>query len=309
MSNPSLNLLILSTNAELYSTKRLREAAEARGHVAKVMNHTRCYVLMESGHNQIFFKDHPVSNVDAIIPRIGASVTFYGSSIIRQFEMKKVFTTTGSLALVRSRDKLRATQILARHGIGIPKTVFARNPDDVDSLIAQVGGAPLIVKLLEGTQGLGVVLADTKKAARSVIEAFYGLNANILVQEFIAEANGSDLRCIVVDGKVVAAYRRQGLEGEFRSNLHRGGVGSPIRLKKAEREMAIQATKALGLSIAGVDMLQSKRGPLVLEVNSSPGLEGVEKATGIDVASHIIEYIERQHALPRKKSSTDQVGA
>ncbi|MBI1316863.1 30S ribosomal protein S6--L-glutamate ligase [bacterium] len=304
-----MDILILSTNAELYSTKRLKESAEKRGHVAKVMNHTRCYALMETGHNEIFFKDHAVSNVDAVIPRIGASVTFYGSSIIRQFEMKKVFTTTGSLALVRSRDKLRATQILARHGIGIPKTVFARNPDDVDSLIAQVGGAPLIVKLLEGTQGLGVVLAETKKAARSVIEAFYGLNANILVQEFIAEANGADLRCIVVDGKVVAAYRRQGLEGEFRSNLHRGGIGSPVRLKKAEREMAIKATKALGLSIAGVDMLQSNRGPLILEVNSSPGLEGVEKATGIDVAGAIIEYIERQLLLPRKKSATDQVGA
>jgi len=309
MNSKPLDILILSTNAELYSTKRLKESAEQRGHVAKVMNHTRCYALMETGHNEIFFKDHAVSNVDAVIPRIGASVTFYGSSIIRQFEMKKVFTTTGSLALVRSRDKLRATQILARHGIGIPKTVFARNPDDVDALIAQVGGAPLIVKLLEGTQGLGVVLAETKKAARSVIEAFYGLNANILVQEFIAEANGADLRCIVVDGKVVAAYRRQGLEGEFRSNLHRGGIGSPVRLKKAEREMAIKATKALGLSIAGVDMLQSNRGPLILEVNSSPGLEGVEKATGIDVAGAIIEYIERQLLLPRKKGATDQVGA
>jgi ribosomal protein S6--L-glutamate ligase len=301
-----MNLIILSTNRNLYSTRRLMEAAAQRGHMAKVMNHTKCYVVMESGNNEIFYGDHPVVEVDAIVPRIGASVTFYGSSIIRQFEMKKVYSTVGSLALVRSRDKLRATQILARHGVGIPKTAFAKFPSDIDNLIKQVGGPPLIVKLLEGTQGLGVVLAETKKAAKSVIEAFYGLNANILVQEFIQEANGCDIRAVVVGGKVVAAYQRVGREGDFRSNLHRGGTGVPIKLKKAEKEMAIMAAKALGLDIAGVDMLQSARGPLVLEVNSSPGLKGVEAATGVDVAGKIIEFIENQVG---KQSKKDQIGA
>ncbi len=302
-----MNIIILSSNRELYSTRRLVESAEARGHTAKVMNHTKCYVVMESGELEIYYGDHAISNVDAIIPRIGASVTFYGSSIIRQFEMKQVFTTLNSLALVRSRDKLRATQILARHKVGIPRTAFAKHPNDVNNLIKQVGGPPLIVKLLEGTQGLGVVLAETKNAAKSVIEAFYGLNTNILVQEFIKEAKGADIRAIVVGGKVVAAYKRQGKEGEFRSNIHRGGIGETIKLKKAEREMAIQATKALGLDIAGVDMLQSDRGPLVLEVNSSPGLGGIEKVTGIDVAGKIIEYIEQNITKPHTKTK-DKVG-
>jgi ribosomal protein S6--L-glutamate ligase len=303
-----MNILILSANPKLYSTQRLVQAARERGHIAKVMNHTRCYVVMESGQNNIFWKDHIVSDVDAIIPRIGASVTFYGSSIIRQFEMKKAFTTLSSLALVRSRDKLRATQILARHGVGIPKTAFARNPSDVNHLIGQVGGTPLIVKLLEGTQGLGVVLAETQAAARSVIEAFYGINANILVQEYIEEAKGSDIRCIVIDGKVVAAFQRQGVEGEFRSNLHRGGSGTLIKLKKNEKEMAIKAAKALGLDIAGVDMLRSNRGPLILEVNSSPGLKGVEAATGIDVAGLIIEYIEKNANAGTPNRKKDNIG-
>lgn len=302
-----MNIIILSANRNLYSTRRLVEAAEARGHTAKVMNHTKCYVVMESGNLEIYYGDHVIKDVDAIIPRIGASVTFYGSSIIRQFEMKKVFTTVSSLALVRSRDKLRATQILAKHGVGIPKTAFANHPTDIDNLIKQVGGTPLIVKLLEGTQGLGVVLAETRKAAKSVIEAFYGLSANILVQEFIQEANGADIRAIVVGNKVVAAYKRQGKEGEFRSNIHRGGTGIPIRLKKSEKEMAIKAAKALGLNIAGVDMLQSARGPLILEVNSSPGLGGIESTTGIDVASEIIKYIEDQYNNPGKKK--DKIGA
>lgn len=303
----SLNILILSANRNLYSTMRLVEAAEKRGHVAKVMNHTKCYAVMEGGSNDIYYGDHVISNVDAIIPRIGASVTFYGSSMIRQFEMKKVFTTLSSLALVRSRDKLRAMQILARHHVGIPRTAFAKYPSDIDNMIMAVGGTPLIVKLLEGTQGLGVVLAETKKAAKSVIEAFYGLDANILVQEFIAEANGADIRAFVVDGKVVAAFKRQGKEGEFRSNLHRGGSGTLIKLSKAEKDMAVKAAKALGLSIAGVDMLQSKRGPLILEVNSSPGLEGVERATGIDVADQIIRYIERNISKPESKKK-DKIG-
>jgi ribosomal protein S6--L-glutamate ligase len=303
-----MNIIVLSTNENLYSTKRLVEAGEERGHKMSVINHTKCYVVIESGSPQVYYKDHAITDVDAIIPRIGASVTFYGSSIIRQFEMQKTFSTTSSLALVRSRDKLRATQILSRHEIGIPKTAFAKYPGDIEYLIKQVGGTPLIVKLLEGTQGLGVVLAETKKAAKSVIEAFYGLKANILVQEFIEEAGGADVRAIVINGKVVAAFKRQGKEGEFRSNLHRGGSGTLLKLSRAEKAAAINAAKALGLAIAGVDLLQSKRGPLILEVNSSPGLEGVEKATEINVAGKVIEYIEQNiDKSPRRKQ--DKVGA
>lgn len=301
-----MNILILSTNRFLYSTRRLVETALARGHNVKVMNHTKCYVVMETNNLDVYYGDHVISEVDAIIPRIGASVTFYGSSIIRQFEMKKVFTTLSSLALVRSRDKLRALQILASKGVPIPRTAFAKYPSDIDHLIKQVGGPPLIVKLLEGTQGLGVVLAETKKAAKSVIEAFYGLEANILVQEFIAEAAGKDVRAIVVDGKVIAAYRRVGKEGDFRSNLHRGGTGEPIKLTKEEKEIAARAAKSLGLDIAGVDMLQSNRGPLVMEVNSSPGLEGVERYSGKDVATAIIKFIEKQVNRPGK---SDKIGA
>ena len=262
---------------------------------------------METGNNNIYLGDTELTDYEAIIPRIGASVTFYGSSIIRGFEVKHVYTTLSSLALVRSRDKLRATQVLAKHGIGIPKTVFAKQPRDVQNLINTVGGPPLIVKLLEGTQGLGVVLAETKTAAKSVIEAFYGLNANILVQEFIKEAGGSDIRALVVGGKVIAAYKRQGQEGEFRSNLHRGGQGTKVKLSSAEKKTAIAATKALGLNIAGVDMLRSERGPLVLEVNSSPGFEGVEKVTGVDVAGTIIEFVEKQVERPITRTK-DKVG-
>ena len=301
-----MNILILSTNKNLYSTRRLLETAQARGHTVKVMNHTKCYVVMHTNSLDVYYGDHVISDVDAIIPRIGASVTFYGSSIIRQFEMKKVFTTLSSLALVRSRDKLRALQILASKGVPIPRTAFAKYPSDIDHLIKQVGGPPLVVKLLEGTQGLGVVLAETKKAAKSVIEAFYGLEANILVQEFIAEAAGKDIRAIVVDGKVIAAYRRVGKEGDFRSNLHRGGTGEPVKLTKEEKEIAVLAARSLGLSIAGVDILQSNRGPLVMEVNSSPGLEGVERYSEKDVATYIIKYIEKQVNRPGK---SDNIGA
>jgi ribosomal protein S6--L-glutamate ligase len=301
-----MNIVILSTNKKLYSTSRIVEAGRARGHRVSVIDHTQCYVVMDKGALGVYYGDHAISDVDAIIPRIGASVTFYGSSIIRQFEMQKIFTTCSSLALVRSRDKLRATQILAKNNVGIPRTAFAKYPKDVDNLIKEVGGAPLIVKLLEGTQGLGVVLAETRKAAKSVIEAFYGLKANILVQEFIEEANGADVRAFVIDNKVVAAYKRQGKEGEFRSNIHRGGTGVPIKLKKAEREAAVKAAKALGLQIAGVDMLQSHKGPLILEVNSSPGLQGIEKATGIDVATAIIEYIENSTIKTQVKP--DRIG-
>lgn len=302
-----MNIAILSTNKNLYSTKRLVEAGEAKGHNMTVLNHTKCYVVMEPGKPEIYYKDRPVENIDAVIPRIGASVTFYGSSIIRQFEMRKTFSTLSSLGLVRSRDKLRATQILARHGVGFPKTAFAKFPSDVDYLIKQVGGAPLIVKLLEGTQGLGVVLAETRKAAKSVIEAFYGLSANIIIQEFIPEANGCDVRALVVDNKVAAAYKRVGKEGDFRSNLHRGGTGEKIKLSKLEKEAAVKAAQALGLKIAGVDLLQSNRGPLILEVNSSPGLQGVENYTGVDVADKIIAYVENNINKPQKHK--DKVGA
>ncbi|KFD40008.1 30S ribosomal protein S6--L-glutamate ligase [Schleiferia thermophila] len=301
-----MNILILSTNRNLYSTRRLVEAAQARGHAIKVMNHTKCYVVMDANNLDVYYGDHVVANVDAIIPRIGSSVTFYGSSIIRQFEMKKVFTTLSSLALVRSRDKLRALQILASKGIPIPRTAFAKFPSDIDHLIKQVGGPPLVVKLLEGTQGLGVVLAETKKAAKSVIEAFYGLEANILVQEFIEESAGRDVRAFVIDGKVIAAYRRIGKEGDFRSNLHRGGTGEAIKLTRKEKEIAVAAAQSLGLSIAGVDMLQSNRGPLVMEVNSSPGLEGIERYSNIDIATSIIQYVERQVNKPKK---SDKIGA
>ena len=302
-----MKLAILSANPSLYSTNRLVEAAQKRGHDVDVINHNHCYVGMETNHNNVYLGDHELVDYDAIIPRIGASVTFYGSSIIRQFEVKHVYTTLSSLALVRSRDKLRATQVLAKNDIGIPKTVFAKQPRDVQNLIKTVGGPPLIVKLLEGTQGLGVVLAETKTAAKSVIEAFYGLNANILVQEFIKEAGGSDIRVIVVGGKVIAAYKRQGQEGEFRSNLHRGGEGVKVTLTSKEKKTAIAATKALGLNIAGVDMLRSERGPLVLEVNSSPGFEGVERVTGVDVADQIITFVEKQIERPIVKTK-DKVG-
>lgn len=262
---------------------------------------------MEKGETHIFYKDHEIRDVDAIIPRIGASVTFYGSSIIRQFEMQKIFTTTSSLALVRSRDKLRSLQILAKNDIGVPRTAFAKYPSDIDSLIKQVGGSPLIIKLLESTQGKGVVLAETKKAAQSVLEAFYNLDANILVQEFIKEAKAADIRAFVVDGKVVAAMKRQGNEDEFRSNLHKGGVGSAIKLTRLEKAVAIKAARALNLNIAGVDMLQSSRGPLVIEVNSSPGLEGIETTTGVDVAGKIIEYIESNYQSSDMKKK-DKIG-
>ncbi len=303
-----LKIVVLSRNANLYSTRRIVETIQQRGHEAEVINHAKCYVIMEKGRPQIFLGDRELVSIDAIVPRIGASVTLYGSAIIRQFEMQKtVFTTLSSLGLVRSRDKLRSLQILSQAGVNIPKTAFAFHPSDTKNLIKQLGGAPLIVKLLEGTQGLGVVLAETQKAAKSVIEAFYGLEANILVQEFIEEARGADLRAFVVDGKVVAAMKRQGQEGDFRSNLHRGGHAEPITLSRSEKAMAIKAANALGLKIAGVDMLPSSRGPLVIEVNSSPGLEGIEKTTRVDVAGAIVQYIEDNignNAVKRK----DKIG-
>ncbi|MGK7394255.1 MAG: 30S ribosomal protein S6--L-glutamate ligase [Candidatus Cyclobacteriaceae bacterium M3_2C_046] len=290
-----MKIVVLSRNSGLYSTKRLIEAASQRGHEARVVDHLRCDLLIEQNEPSIFYLGEKLFDVDAIIPRIGASVTFYGTAVVRQFEMMKVFSSIESQAIVRSRDKLRSLQILSRAGLGMPKTAFTNFSKEEKNLVEKVGGAPLIVKLLEGTQGLGVVMAETKKAAQSVIEAFHGLKARIIVQEYIKESKGADIRAFVVDGKVVGAMKRQGKEGEFRSNLHRGGKGELISLNRAEKNAALAAAKALELSIAGVDMLQSDRGPLILEVNSSPGLEGIEKATGIDIAGKIIAYIERNY--------------
>jgi ribosomal protein S6--L-glutamate ligase len=304
-----MNLAILSREPKSYSTKRLVAAAQERGHDAQVIDHLQCSLVLERGQPDIIYQGRPLARPDAIIPRIGASVTFYGTAVVRQFEMMKVRTAVDSQAIVRSRDKLRSTQILSRAGVGMPKTAFANFTDDVPALIEHVGGAPVIIKLLEGTQGLGVVLAESAKAAQSVIEAFHNLKARILVQEFIEEAKGADVRAFVVNGEVVGAMRRQGKEGEFRSNLHRGGVGTLVKLSRGEKAAALLATKALGLGIAGVDMLQSKRGPLVLEVNSSPGLEGIERATGLDIAGQIIDYTaalaERKRKAKPKKSAPD----
>ncbi len=288
-----MKIAILSRGPKLYSTRRLVEAAEQRGHEVIVLDHLKCVLAIEKGNPHIFYGGKEVSGIDAIIPRIGTSVTFYGAAVVRQFEQMKVFSSVESQALVRSRDKLRSLQLLAKAGIGMPKTAFASLPKNIDNVIEIVGGAPVVIKLLEGTQGIGVILAETHKSAKSVIESFLALKANILVQEFIKEAGGADIRAFVVDGKIVGAMKRQGLPGEFRSNLHRGGSASVLELSKEERETAIKSAKKLGLAIAGVDMLQSSRGPLVMEVNSSPGLEGIEGATGVDIAGKIIEYVER----------------
>lgn len=289
-----MQIAILSRSNKLYSTRRLVEAAEARGHTVRVIDHLKCYVGIEADNPEVYYRGESLSNLDAIVPRIGASVTFYGTAIVRQFEMMQVATANRSQSIIRSRDKLRSLQILSKAGVGIPKTAFANQTKDVDDLINVVGGAPLVIKLLEGTQGIGVVLAESRKAAKSVIEAFYGLKADILIQEFIHEASGADIRAFVVDGEVVGAIRRQGIEGEFRSNLHRGGNGEIIELTEQEKEAALKASKALELSVAGVDMLRSNRGPLIIEVNSSPGLKGIESITGVDVADRIIQYVEKK---------------
>jgi len=294
-----MKIAILSRNKNLYSTRRLIEACEVRGHEPLVLDALRSYMNIESSKPEIHFKGEVLPYFDAVIPRIGASVTFYGTAVLRQFEMMGSFPLNESVAISRSRDKLRSLQLLARKGLGLPKTGFAHNPDDIQDLIKMVGGAPLVVKLLEGTQGIGVVLAETKKAAESVIEAFMGLKANILIQEYIKEAGGADIRCLVVGGKVVAAMKRQAQAGEFRSNLHRGGNASLVKITPTERATAIKAAKAMGLNVAGVDILRSDRGPLVMEVNSSPGLEGIELATSKDVAGMIIEFIEK-NAKPHK---------
>lgn len=288
-----MKIAILSTNRNLYSTRRLLEAGEARGHETLVVNHKRCYMNIVSDNPEIHYNGKVIEGVDAIIPRIGASVSFYGTAVVRQFEMMGVYSLNESVAITRSRDKLRALQLLSRKGIGLPVTGFANSPDDTQDLLQLAGGAPVVIKLLEGTQGVGVVLAETHKAASSVIEAFRGLKADFMVQEFIEEAGGADLRCFVVGEKVVAAIQRQAKEGEFRSNLHRGGSASLVKITPEERRTAVRSARVMGLNVAGVDLLRSRRGPVVMEVNSSPGLEGIEKATGKDVAGMIVEFIEK----------------
>jgi len=290
---------ILSRKSELYSTRRLLEAGNKRGHDTRVINPLKCYMNITSHKPSIHYKGEKLEGYDAIIPRIGASITFYGTAVVRQFEMMDVYCLNESVAISRSRDKLRSFQLLARRGIGLPVTGFAHSTQFTDDLINLVGGSPLVVKLLEGTQGIGVVLAETNKAAQSVIEAFRGLKANILVQEFIKESEATDIRCFVVGGKVIAAMMRKGKKGEFRSNLHRGGKGSLIRITPEERSTATRAAKIMGLNVAGVDLLRSNHGSVIMEVNSSPGLEGIEKATGKNIADMVIEYIEK-YAAPGK---------
>ena len=294
-----MKIAILSRNARLYSTRRLIESIEARGHEAYVIDALKCYMDITSQKPAIFYKGEPLVDVDAIIPRIGASITRYATAVLRQFEMMGVYPVNESVAIVRSRDKLRSLQLLSRKGVGLPTTGFAHSVSNTEDLINLVGGTPLVIKLIEGTQGRGVVLAETRKAAESVIDAFRELDANFIVQEFISEASGSDVRCFVLGDKVIAAMQRTAREGEFRSNLHRGGSAEVTKLSKDERATAVQAAKAMGLNMAGVDILRSRRGPLVMEVNSSPGLEGIEKATHKNVADLIVQFIEK-NARPHR---------
>lgn len=292
-----MKIAILSRNPRLYSTRRLVEAAQQRGHEAVVVDTLRCYMNMAMARPSIHYKGAELTDVDAVIPRIGASISFYGCAVVRQFEMMGMYSVNESVAIARSRDKLRSMQLLARRDIGMPVTGFAHSPDDIPDLLDMVGGTPVVVKLLEGTQGVGVVLAETRKAAESVIEAFLGINVDIMVQEFIAESRGTDVRCFIVGDKVVAAMQRTGKPGEFRSNLHRGGSAELAKITPTERRTAVRAAKAMGLNVAGVDLIRSNHGPLVLEVNSSPGLEGIEAASGKDVAGSIVSFIE-EHAAP-----------
>jgi ribosomal protein S6--L-glutamate ligase len=294
-----MKLIILSRNPKLYSTDALVRAAEKRGHDVRVVDYLRCYMNITSRKPRIYV-DGEELQADAVVPRIAAKHTFYGNAVVRQFEMMGVFTVNDSVAIARSRDKLRSMQLLARKGVGLPVTAFAHHTDATSELIKMCGGAPLVIKLLEGTQGAGVVLAETKNTAQSVIEAFKAGNMNILVQEFIEEAKGADIRCIVVGGKVVAAMKRQAEEGEFRSNLHRGGRAEKVKISPEERAVACRAARAMGLNVAGVDLLRSNHGPVVMEVNSSPGLEGIEECSGKDVAGMIVEFIERAAQNPPK---------
>ncbi len=294
-----MKIALLCRNSQLYSHQRIIEAAKARGHEIDTINHLRCTIDIASHRPKIHFHGKVLGKYDAVIPRIGASVTFFGTAVVRQFEMMRVYCVNESVAISRSRDKLRSLQLLSRKGIGLPVTVFAHKTSNADDIVLLAGGAPVVIKLLEGTQGIGVVLGETPKAAASIIEAFGGVNTNILVQEYVAEAKGEDIRCIVIGDKVVASMIRRGKEGDFRSNLHRGGSAKAIRVTPQERATAIAAAKVMGLNVCGVDMLRSNHGPVVMEVNSSPGLEGVETATGVDVAGKIIEFIEK-NAQPGK---------
>jgi ribosomal protein S6--L-glutamate ligase len=300
-----MRIIILSKGSGNYSTKRLKHEAESRGHEVRVVNYAQCYVSVESNKPVVRYHGEEIRDVDVIIPRIASSLTRYGASIVRQFEMQNVFTTTTSIALTRSRDKLRSIQLLAKVGVGVPKTVFARDNSDVDDVLDQVGGAPVIIKVARGTHGNGVVLAETRKAAKAVMQAFYVEGVSFIVQEFVAESAGTDIHALVVNGKVVASMKRQSLDDDFRSNLHQGGEGTTVKLTDEERKTAQRAARAMGLPVCGVDMMRSDRGPLVLEVNSSPGF-GIEKVTNRDVAGAIVDYIEQNAKARRKK---DKVGA
>jgi len=297
-----VKIAVLTRNRKLYSSQRLLDAARERDHEVLAIDPLRCYMRIGTGNPEVHYRGETLTGYDAVIPRIGASVTFYGTAVLRQFEMIGVYPLNESVAITRSRDKLRSMQLLARKGIGLPLTGFAHAPDDTDDLLTLIGGAPLILKLLEGTQGKGVVLAETKKAAESVVDAFRGLKANFLVQEFIKEAGGADIRCLVLGGNVIASMKRQAKEGEFRSNLHRGGSASLLKITSAERAVAVNAAKVMGLNLAGVDIIRSHHGPLILEVNSSPGLEGIEAATGKDVAGMIIEFIEKNQKFGKTRT-------
>lgn len=303
-----MNIAILSNGPGNYSTKRLKEVAIARGHTVKVIKYRDCYASIEQNNPTVSYKGKDLSEFDAIIPRIASNMTRYGTAILRQLEMQGVYSTSSSIAISRSRDKLRSMQLMAKAGIGIPKTVVSRNTTDIDDLLDQLGGMPVIIKLARGTHGNGVVLAETKKAAKSVLQAFYLTNddgTNILLQEFVKESAGTDIRAFVVGSRVVASMKRQSLDDDFRSNLHKGGEGTVIKLTEEERKMAVKAAKAMGLNIAGVDMMRSERGPLILEVNASPGF-GIEKVTGRDVASSVIEYVEMN---AKRRNKKDKVGA
>jgi ribosomal protein S6--L-glutamate ligase len=296
-----MRIAILSRDPTLFSTRRLVQAARERGHEVRVLDVLRCYMNITTHAHSIHYKGEDLRDFDAVIPRIGASVTFYGTAVLRQFEMMGVYALNESVAIVRARDKLRSLQLLSRKGIGLPITGFAHAPDDIEDLIKMVGGPPLVIKLLEGTQGIGVVLAENENAAKSLIEAFMGLRANILVQEYIKEAQGADIRCFVIGDKVVASIKRQAKEGEFRSNLHRGGTASLIRITPEERSTAVRAARIMGLNVAGVDILRSNHGPVVMEVNSTPGLEGIEGVTEKDIASMMIEYVEKNSVLAKTR--------
>jgi len=310
-----MRVYVLSRNSTLYSTKRLVEAGEQRGWNIKVIDYLECSIEIVKDHLQIIYHGEILPVPDAIIPRIGASRTFYGTAMVRHFEMMDTLSVAGNLAIARSRDKLRSLQILSKHGVDMPKTIFASNKSDSKDVIALSGGAPLVLKILEGTQGVGVVLVDSQKAAKSVLDAFYGMDVNLLVQEYIEEAGGADIRVLVVGGEIVGAMKRQGAEGDFRSNLHLGGTATAHKLTRKEKSTALAAAKAMGLGVCGVDMIESARGPLVMEVNSSPGLEGIEKSTGIDIASKIMDYIEKNVtprtdvSVKKKKLKKDNIGA